>query len=67
MRKHVYCTAALTLEILALIMSTGMDQCAWGQENKPKETPEAELPSPDADGFISLFNGKDLTYWEGYR
>jgi hypothetical protein len=24
-----------------------------------------ELPAPDADGFISLFNGKDLTGWEG--
>ena len=25
----------------------------------------ADLPKPDADGFISLFNGKDLTNWEG--
>jgi hypothetical protein len=23
------------------------------------------LPAPDADGFISLFNGRDLTGWEG--
>src|SRR5207248_8576341 len=23
------------------------------------------LPQPDADGFVSLFNGKDLTGWEG--
>jgi putative heme-binding domain-containing protein len=27
---------------------------------------KAELPAPDATGFIDLFNGKDLTYWEGY-
>jgi hypothetical protein len=28
---------------------------------------QAELPKPDADGFITLFNGKDLTGWEhGY-
>ena len=66
MRKHVYCTAAVTSGILALIVGAGMDQSAWGQEDKPKETPAAELPSPDADGFISLFNGKDLTHWEGY-
>ena len=25
----------------------------------------ADLPAPDADGFIRLFNGKDLTGWEG--
>ncbi|MGO9787738.1 MAG: hypothetical protein ACLPL5_13145, partial [Stellaceae bacterium] len=24
-----------------------------------------ELPKPDADGFITLFNGKDLTGWQG--
>jgi hypothetical protein len=27
--------------------------------------PKAELPRPDADGKISLFNGKDLTGWYG--
>lgn len=31
----------------------------WGQ------AADATLPKPDADGFISLFNGKDLTGWEG--
>jgi hypothetical protein len=25
----------------------------------------ADLPKPDADGFITIFNGKDLTGWEG--
>ena len=65
MRKHVFCTAAVTLEILALFMGACTDQCAWGQEDTPKETPATELPSPDVDGFISLFNGKDLTHWEG--
>jgi hypothetical protein len=25
----------------------------------------AALPKPDADGFITIFNGKDLTGWEG--
>ena len=28
-------------------------------------TPKAEIPAPGADGWISLFNGKDLTGWEG--
>jgi hypothetical protein len=26
---------------------------------------KADLPAPDADGFVSLFNGKDLTGWDG--
>jgi hypothetical protein len=26
---------------------------------------KVELPKPDSDGFITIFNGKDLTYWEG--
>src|SRR5205823_2377321 len=26
---------------------------------------KVDLPKPDADGFITIFNGKDLTYWEG--
>ena len=29
------------------------------------EDQKADLPKPDADGFISLFNGKDLTGWSG--
>jgi hypothetical protein len=27
--------------------------------------PKAEIPATDADGWINLFNGKDLTGWEG--
>src|SRR4051812_65310 len=34
-------------------------------EDKPGAPTKAELPKPDADGFITLFNGKDLTGWEG--
>jgi hypothetical protein len=30
-----------------------------------KEPAKVELPKPDADGFIALFNGKDLTGWDG--
>src|SRR5450631_2927192 len=30
-----------------------------------KPAASAELGKPDAHGFISLFNGKDLTGWEG--
>lgn len=29
------------------------------------DEPKADLPAPGADGFIELFNGKDLTGWDG--
>ncbi len=32
-------------------------------EDKPKG--RTALPKPDSDGFITIFNGKDLTGWEG--
>jgi Domain of Unknown Function (DUF1080) len=30
-----------------------------------EEKPKVELPKPDSDGFITIFNGKDLKGWEG--
>jgi hypothetical protein len=30
-----------------------------------KDEPKAEIPTAGADGWISLFNGKDLTGWKG--
>jgi hypothetical protein len=30
-----------------------------------QDKPKVELPKPDANGFITIFNGKDLTYWDG--
>ena len=32
------------------------------QSGDKEKTP---LPKPDKDGFITIFNGKDLTWWEG--
>ncbi len=49
----IYCT------VLALgALSTG----AIAQEKA-----KAEIPAAGADGWISLFNGKDLTGWEGLK
>jgi len=31
----------------------------------PAAPAESELPKPDADGWINLFNGKDLSGWHG--
>ena len=52
--------ALVTLAILWLFGGVGGDSAASGQAKKAPE-----LPKPDADGFITLFNGKDLTNWEG--
>jgi Domain of Unknown Function (DUF1080) len=52
--KHVslFSLAALALGIASL-----------HADDKPAAS--AELGQPDSNGFISLFNGKDLTGWEG--
>jgi hypothetical protein len=44
---------------LAMLMGSALCAGALGAEDK------AELPKPDADGFITIFNGKDLTGWGG--
>jgi hypothetical protein len=36
--------------------------CLAARPQDPKETP---LPAPDAEGWITLFNGKDLAGWSG--
>src|SRR3974390_1610884 len=33
--------------------------------DKPASSAKVELPRPDKDGFITIFNGKDLSGWEG--
>jgi len=44
---------------LATLMGSALCAGALCAEDK------AELPKPDADGFITIFNGKDLTGWGG--
>ena len=55
MAKHLILMALIALAIL------GLDKACAGQDKA------AELPKPGADGFISLFNGKDPTGWEGFE
>lgn len=43
------------------LLSLGLLSTASFAEDKPK----TEIPAADADGWISLFNSKDLTGWEG--
>jgi hypothetical protein len=51
MCKHV---AASVLVVLGLAVSVA-----------PSQDQAAGLPKPDADGFMTIFNGKDLTGWDG--
>jgi len=58
MFKHLSIVA-----LLALALAT----CFALAKEKPAEraTAKVELPKPDADGFVTIFNGKDLSGWEG--
>jgi Domain of Unknown Function (DUF1080) len=55
---------ALLVALVALV-ALGLAAGLVGARDKPAEPVKGDLPKPDADGFISLFNGKDLTNWEG--
>ncbi len=46
----------------AVLALAALSTTAFGED-----TPKAELPAAGADGWISLFNGKDLTGWEGLK
>jgi hypothetical protein len=65
-------TASLTaLLMLALALNAGrLDFAQAGDKKTDAVTPsptaqKVELPRADRDGWISLFNGKDLTGWYG--
>jgi len=49
---------------LATVVAFAISLASLPAQDKPPATP-APLGQPDAKGFISLFNGKDLTGWEG--
>ncbi|HYV37203.1 MAG TPA: family 16 glycoside hydrolase [Gemmataceae bacterium] len=63
MRKYLLWAAFVVFDGMALFAGSEGHAIARAQDGKPAKL---ELPAPGADGFISLFNGKDLTYWEGY-
>jgi Domain of Unknown Function (DUF1080) len=51
---------------LVAILGLGLAPGSVHTADKPAAAnAKAELPKPDADGFITIFNGKDLTGWEG--
>jgi hypothetical protein len=56
MFKHVVALAVIALGLAALLVQA---------EDKQPAAAKVELPKADADGFVAIFNGKDLTGWEG--
>jgi hypothetical protein len=52
MFKHLSAVALVALGLAAL-------------GSRAEDKPKAELPKPDKDGFITIFNGKNLDGWEG--
>ena len=59
------------LDLMAYVLSRGDRTHAMFQQAKAAagahRLTSADLPQADADGFIRLFNGKDLTGWEGLK
>jgi 3-keto-disaccharide hydrolase len=48
-----------------LVALCSLSYAAGAERGRATELPTAALPKPDADGFITLFNGHDLTGWAG--
>ncbi len=48
-----------------LLFAFSMAFLALAGEEAGEETAEPRLPEPDEDGFIAMFNGEDLTGWDG--
>jgi hypothetical protein len=61
MLKRSVCAALMAVGVTAIVIHAE-DAPAPGT---PVNHPVAEAPKSDADGFISIFNGKDLSGWEG--
>jgi hypothetical protein len=70
----LHCAARVALELAVVVcglayLEAGERQAATQPSSTalaPSPTPEnVELSRPDADGWISLFNGKDLKGWYG--
>ena len=51
-------SVAITL-VLVLVVGPGV------ADEKSSSSPTVDSLKPDADGFITIFNGKDLSGWEG--
>jgi hypothetical protein len=46
------------------VVALGLAALPVRADDKPAAA-KVDLPKPDADGFVTIFNGKDLTGWEG--
>lgn len=58
--------------LAAAVAAIGIGSYFVRAEDKPAApvvapAPAVELPKPDAEGFISMFNGTDLTGWHGFE
>jgi hypothetical protein len=57
MFKHLSLAALLAACLTAVALA----------DDKRGEGTKVDLPKPDNEGFITIFNGKDLTGWEGLK
>jgi Domain of Unknown Function (DUF1080) len=50
---------------MKMFASSFLAFCVLATSLRAEDQSKAEIPAADADGWITLFNGKDLTGWEG--
>src|SRR5438045_2549611 len=56
------------LKRLSLVAALGLGAAAALPPFAARAADEAPAAAkPDADGFVSIFNGKDLTGWQGFE
>lgn len=71
MHGWVLRTGSAAIAVLLCTLSAGavdatrVVRFAQATADAPAAVPPAALPQPDADGFITLFNGRDLAGWTG--
>lgn len=53
------------MKTFAFCCSMLLALCVVSSTLRAEDKPKAEIPAAGADGFIPMFNGKDLTGWEG--
>lgn len=53
------------MKTFAAVCSMMVALCLLASGSRAEDKPKAEIPAAGSDGWISLFNGKDLTGWEG--
>jgi hypothetical protein len=53
------------LALLLIALSLAASSSSRAEQDAPAPNVPGALPKPDADGFVTIFNGRDLAGWNG--